>query len=106
MYHGQRFEPCLRARALYDYEATNSNEMGLREGDVVAVLGKSDSGWWDCLCENGQRGWFPSNYCAVVPGTGENGDDRQASRGTSNEASSAPTNGLPNGTRNGRSSRL
>jgi len=100
MYHGQRFEPYLRARVLYDYEATKSNEMGLREGAVITVLGKSDGGWWDCLCENGRRrGWFPSNYCAVI---GEERDDRQTARGTSNETTNATANGL----RNGRTSRL
>lgn len=52
-------------RALYDYESDDRTSLSFRSGDVVQVLTRLDSGWWDGVI-NGQRGWFPSNYCEVL----------------------------------------
>lgn len=52
-------------RALYDYESEDRTSLSFQGGDVVQVLTRLDSGWWDGVI-NGQRGWFPSNYCEVV----------------------------------------
>ena len=55
-------------RALYEYSTDDSTSLSFRAGDVIQVLKQLDSGWWDGIV-NGQRGWFPSNYCVlVVPG--------------------------------------
>jgi son of sevenless-like protein len=43
-------------RALYDYDAPDSNGLSFRKDDLITVLNKLDSGWWDGLC-NGARGW-------------------------------------------------
>lgn len=32
---------------------------------MIQVITQLESGWWDGVI-NGVRGWFPSNYCAVV----------------------------------------
>ncbi|EPY51735.1 peroxin-13 [Schizosaccharomyces cryophilus OY26] len=47
-------------------------ELGLKKGDIIAVLSKTDSngtetGWWYGRKRNSERGWFPSNYCTVIP---------------------------------------
>ena len=39
--------------------------MSFRQGDIIQVITQLESGWWDGVI-NGVRGWFPSNYCAVV----------------------------------------
>lgn len=49
--------------ALHSYGTENSNDsLSFHKGDVLRVLLKLDSGWWDGLNPQGQRGWFPSNY--------------------------------------------
>jgi son of sevenless-like protein len=40
--------------------------LSFRQGDIIQVITQLESGWWDGVI-NGVRGWFPSNYCAVVP---------------------------------------
>ncbi|KAL5433309.1 hypothetical protein PMIN05_008430 [Paraphaeosphaeria minitans] len=52
-------------RALYDYDADDRTSLSFRQGDIIQVITQLESGWWDGVI-NGVRGWFPSNYCAVV----------------------------------------
>jgi len=47
--------------ALYDYTASESGELSFKEGEIIHVLEKDESGWW--LGElNGTQGLFPINY--------------------------------------------
>ncbi|KAK3680258.1 cell division cycle-related protein [Recurvomyces mirabilis] len=55
----------LFVRALYDYEADDRTSLSFKTGDIIQVLTQLESGWWDGVI-HGTRGWFPSNYCAVV----------------------------------------
>lgn len=55
----------LLVRALYDYTADDRTSLSFRQGDIIQVITQLESGWWDGVI-NGVRGWFPSNYCAVV----------------------------------------
>ncbi|KAJ3187303.1 hypothetical protein HDU85_006591 [Gaertneriomyces sp. JEL0708] len=58
-------------RALYDYApapvtpgdngANSVSNLTFQKGDIIHVLNRLESGWWDGLCR-GIRGWFPSNY--------------------------------------------
>ena len=57
--------PALYVRALYDYDADDHTSLSFRQGDIIQVLTQLESGWWDGVI-NDVRGWFPSNYCAVV----------------------------------------
>lgn len=54
-----------RCKVLYDYDASLSDELSLRQGDVIAVLKKSVDGWWyGETLEAGtlRRGLFPATY--------------------------------------------
>jgi bifunctional DNA-binding transcriptional regulator/antitoxin component of YhaV-PrlF toxin-antitoxin module len=51
--------------ALYDFEAVNAEELNIKEGDVIIVTKKDDSGWWEGSL-NGQTGVFPANYVEVT----------------------------------------
>jgi hypothetical protein len=42
--------------ALYDYKGTESNQLEFKAGDIISIVKKDESGWWDGLCQ-GQRGW-------------------------------------------------
>ncbi|KAG2195795.1 hypothetical protein INT46_003437 [Mucor plumbeus] len=50
--------------ALYDFEAVNAEELNIRQGDIITVTKKDDSGWWEGTL-NGQSGIFPSNYVSA-----------------------------------------
>lgn len=56
--------PCLLLFS-YDYEADDRTSLSFHQGDIIQVITQLESGWWDGVI-NGTRGWFPSNYCAVV----------------------------------------
>ncbi|KAF9580282.1 ESCRT-0 subunit protein hse1 [Lunasporangiospora selenospora] len=74
-------EPVLvkRVRALYDFEPTESGELGFQKDDVIVVLSKSYQDWWKGELY-GRTGIFPVNYVEEIKegeshhGTGD-GDD-------------------------------
>jgi len=47
--------------ALYDYDATEDNELTFKEGDKILLYEKHESGWWTGE-HNGKPGLFPMNY--------------------------------------------
>ena len=65
--------PALYVRALYNYDADDQTSLSFRQGDIIQVLTQLESGWWDGVI-NDVRGWFPSNYCAVISGPEDPGD--------------------------------
>jgi son of sevenless-like protein len=64
----------MYVRALYDYDADDRTSLSFRQGDIIQVITQLESGWWDGVI-NGVRGWFPSNYCAVVPRPSDDFED-------------------------------
>lgn len=52
-------------RALYDYQTNDASSLSFRRGDIIEVLTRLESGWWDGLLGE-ERGWFPSNYVTVI----------------------------------------
>jgi drebrin-like protein len=56
-----------RAKAEYDYEAAEDNEVSLREGEIVTNVDKVDPDWWVVTNEKGQSGLVPSNYLSSLP---------------------------------------
>lgn len=53
------------ARALYDFEALEDDELGFRCGEVVEVLDNSNPSWWTGRLHN-KLGLFPANYVAPM----------------------------------------
>ncbi|TNN55610.1 Vinexin [Liparis tanakae] len=52
-------------KAVYNYKPQNSDELELREGDVVRVMEKCDDGWFVGTSERTRAfGTFPGNYVA------------------------------------------
>lgn len=52
-------------RALYDYQTQDSSSLSFHRDDVIEVLTRLESGWWDGLLGD-ERGWFPSNYVTMI----------------------------------------
>ncbi|PPQ63616.1 hypothetical protein CVT24_004368 [Panaeolus cyanescens] len=52
-----------RVLAMHDYSPADETTIYLsfRAGQIIEVLNRHSSGWWDGKLE-GRRGWFPSNY--------------------------------------------
>lgn len=65
--------PALYVRALYNYDADDQTSLSFQQGDIIQVLTQLESGWWDGVI-NDVRGWFPSNYCAVLSGPDDPGE--------------------------------
>jgi son of sevenless len=87
----------MYVRALYDYEADDRTSLSFKQGDIIQVITQLESGWWDGII-NDVRGWFPSNYCAVVPGPSDiegmmaqSGDEQSAESGTEDEHEDSKT---------------
>jgi len=56
-----------KAKALYDYQAVNNEEIDLKAGDVVFVEFKADNGWWiGTNLRSGQLGMFPGGFVEKV----------------------------------------
>lgn len=47
--------------AIYDFEATDDDQLEIKEGDVINVIEKGDDGWWRGE-KDGRQGIFPASY--------------------------------------------
>src|SRR5271170_627296 len=55
-------------QALYDFVPQDPMvEMGLKKGDIVAVLQKLEGGWWRGRKRDGSVGFVPGNYLDIIP---------------------------------------
>jgi len=52
----------VKVRALYDYVAQGDDEITIREGDIIYLIEKDPTGWWEGELPNGKKGLFPGNY--------------------------------------------
>lgn len=57
--------PLRRAKVLYDFEASESNELALRAGERVEVLDDTDSNWWKGRNAQGSQGYFPAAFVTM-----------------------------------------
>ena len=52
--------------ALYEFTAKEEGRLSFEKGELIQVLNKLPSGWWDGIALKSKvRGWFPSNYVEV-----------------------------------------
>jgi son of sevenless len=61
----QQYITTFFCRAKYDYQSTDDASLSFRRGDIIEVLTRLETGWWDGLLGE-ERGWFPSNYVDVI----------------------------------------
>ncbi|KAI9336553.1 hypothetical protein BDR26DRAFT_485842 [Obelidium mucronatum] len=57
------------AKAVFTYEANESNEISFAEGEIVSEIEKLDEGWWQGKNTKGQVGLFPNNYVEEIKAT-------------------------------------
>nr|CAC38778.1 cortactin [Suberites domuncula]CAC80140.1 cortactin [Suberites domuncula] len=58
-------ESGLRAKAVYDYQATGEDEISFDPDDIIENIEQVDEGWW-IGDFNGNRGLFPANYVELI----------------------------------------
>ncbi|KAJ3156727.1 Unconventional myosin-Ie, partial [Irineochytrium annulatum] len=49
-----------QCKALYDYDATEADELSFKVGDIITIVSKDDEGWWTGNLR-GKKGLFPAN---------------------------------------------
>jgi hypothetical protein len=52
-------------RALFDNVPDDSDELAFKVGDIITVIKKDDSGWWEGTIR-GKKGIFPSNFVKEI----------------------------------------
>lgn len=58
----------FKVKALYDYTAQSSTEIGLVSGQIYEVTTTDGQGfWWQSFDRSGRQGWFPATFCEVLP---------------------------------------
>ncbi|EGG18446.1 hypothetical protein DFA_03940 [Cavenderia fasciculata] len=55
----------MRAKGLYDYEASCDTELNFKEGDILNITEQDASGWWFAEL-NGVSGFVPQNYLQPI----------------------------------------
>lgn len=88
-------------RVIHDYtpSMTDSDEISVKKGDLVAVLSRTDplgqpSDWWRCRTRDARVGWLPCTYLKVIKKEEEGGEgDSSLKKGISGQRS-------PDGDRN------
>lgn len=80
-----------KAKALFDYDAQEPNELSFKEGDILIVVEKDESGWWTCRL-NGKDGQVPMNFVEVVPGNASTTVSNIMYRGSSSETTTESCN--------------
>ncbi|CAG8697415.1 6971_t:CDS:10, partial [Funneliformis mosseae] len=65
--HSQHLSPSVsKVKALYDFDPTESGELGFSRGDVITVLDSVYKDWWRGELR-GKTGIFPVNYVEKLP---------------------------------------
>ena len=54
-----------KAKVTFGYESQDQDELTLKLGDIVHVLGKEEPGWWIGQL-GGKTGVFPSNFVEII----------------------------------------
>lgn len=66
-YHALQIQFQRVYRALYDYEAQDSDEVSFSEGDLIFEVNSIDAGWMTGRVERtGKIGMLPANYIEQV----------------------------------------
>lgn len=85
-------------RALFHYAAEEDSELTMEVDEIIQVLEKDESGWWEGRSRDGRVGSFPENYTQAASAADAKAYGFQLSNGspsTNQQALQSPTSRLP-----------
>ncbi|ROL42693.1 SH3 domain-containing kinase-binding protein 1 [Anabarilius grahami] len=84
-----------RCKAAFSYTPQNGDELELKIGDVIEVLGEVEEGWWEGTL-NGKTGMFPSNFTKELLAEAEDltpQDDTRSTRTSIKDSTGSESDG-------------
>ncbi|XP_051737898.1 SH3 domain-containing kinase-binding protein 1 isoform X6 [Ctenopharyngodon idella] len=84
-----------RCKAAFSYTPQNDDELELKIGDVIEVLGEVEEGWWEGTL-NGKTGMFPSNFTKELLAEAEDltpQDDTRSTRTSIKDSTGSESDG-------------
>ncbi|XP_043082433.1 SH3 domain-containing kinase-binding protein 1 isoform X1 [Puntigrus tetrazona] len=84
-----------RCKAAFSYTPQNEDELELKIGDVIEVLGEVEEGWWEGVL-HGKTGMFPSNFTKEVLAEAEDltpQDDTRSTRTSIKDSTGSESDG-------------
>ena len=58
------FTYLVKVKVIFDYDATQPDELTIKVGDIISDVKKQPGGWWEGVL-NGRKGVFPDNFVEV-----------------------------------------
>ncbi|XP_057615510.1 SH3 domain-containing kinase-binding protein 1 isoform X7 [Chionomys nivalis] len=84
-----------RCQVAFSYLPQNDDELELKVGDIIEVVGEVEEGWWEGVL-NGKTGMFPSNFIKELSGESDElgiSQDEQLSKSSLREATGSESDG-------------
>lgn len=54
-----------QVKAIYSYDAVDTDELSFAEGDILQLVQEDESGWWTCKLKH-RQGFCPANYLEKI----------------------------------------
>lgn len=54
-----------KAKVTFDYDSQDQDELTLKVGDIIDIIGEEETGWWRGQLAN-KTGVFPSNFVEII----------------------------------------
>ncbi|XP_073919218.1 SH3 domain-containing kinase-binding protein 1 isoform X13 [Castor canadensis] len=84
-----------RCQVAFSYLPQNDDELELKVGDIIEVVGEVEEGWWEGVL-NGKTGMFPSNFIKELSGDSDElgiSQDDQLSKSSLRETTGSESDG-------------
>lgn len=84
-----------RCKATFSYTPQNEDELELKIGDVIDIMGEVEEGWWEGFL-NGKSGMFPSNFTKELLAEAEDltpQDDTRSTRTSIKDSTGSESDG-------------
>ncbi|XP_076698654.1 SH3 domain-containing kinase-binding protein 1 [Callospermophilus lateralis] len=84
-----------RCQVAFSYLPQNDDELELKVGDIIEVVGEVEEGWWEGVL-NGKTGMFPSNFIKELSGESDElgiSQDEQMSKSSLRETTGSESDG-------------
>lgn len=64
-----------KCRVIFSYNQDHEDELNLKVGDIIDIVGEEEEGWWRGLL-NGKEGVFPSNFVEEMHASNTNNNNK------------------------------